>query len=476
MDPFSYAQTGLERLAAWLLADILTAPILAQVPAVALTGAGAWLVTRPLRRLICGWIDRTAQAGGWWGRHGGWVADRLVPLVAPAAWAAGLWVAVAVAQRLAWPHDIARIAANLLAVWLAIRLAADLIPNRALARLVASAAWLLAALNILHLLEPLAELLDAAAINVGQLRVSVLGIIKGVVSLTILLSAATFVSRLFEQRITRAAELSPRARALFGKLLKITLVTLAVTLALTSVGFDLSTLAILGGAVGVGVGLGLQKAVSNLFAGFLLLLDKSIKPGDVIQVDQTYGWVTSLGARYVAVETRDGTQYLIPNEDIITKQVLNWSHKSTRVRLKVRVRAPLDADLDHVLALMKEAAGRPARILKTPAPNALVLGFGESAVELELRFWITDAPRGVQNVKSEALLEIWRLFRAHGIPVPRPARDVFMHAAPDRSGEASANEAVDLAAARAREALRGRPARSRSPAAPPRTEEPWSAS
>jgi small-conductance mechanosensitive channel len=191
----------------------------------------------------------------------------------------------------------------------------------------------------------------------------------------------------------------------------------------------------------------------------------------VIQVDQTYGWVTSLGARYVAVETRDGTEYLIPNEDIITKQVLNWSHKSTRVRLKVRVRAPLDADLELVLALMKEAAGRPARVLKAPAPNALVLGFGESAVELELRFWIADAPSGVQNVKSEALLEVWRLFRARGIPVPRPARDVFVHPAPppSRSGGASANEAaVDLAAARAREALVGRPARGHSPAAPPR--------
>jgi small-conductance mechanosensitive channel len=179
--------------------------------------------------------------------------------------------------------------------------------------------------------------------------------------------------------------------------------------------------------------------------------------------------VTSLGARYVAVETRDGTQYLIPNEDIITKQVLNWSHKSTRVRLKVRVRAPLDADLDLVLALMKQAAGRPARVLKDPAPNALVLGFGESAVELELRFWIADAPRGVQNVKSEALLEVWRLFRANGIPVPRPARDVFVQPAqPGRSGGAAPNEVVDLAAARAQEALGGRPARSHSPSAPPR--------
>jgi small-conductance mechanosensitive channel len=471
MDLFAQAQAGLDRLAAWLLAEVLTAPNLAQLPAVALTGAVAWLVTRPLRRLVCDRIARAtvARPDGWWGRRGGWVGDRLVPLIAPAAWGAGLWVAVAVAQRLAWPHDMARVAANLLAAWLAIRLAADLVPHPALARLVAAAAWAVAALNILHLLEPLAELLDAAALNVGQFRVSVLGVIKGVASLTVLLSAATAVSRLFEQRITRVSELSPRARVLFGKLLKITLVTLAVVVALTSVGFDLSTLAILGGAVGVGIGLGLQKAVSNLFAGFLLLLDKSIKPGDVIQVDQTYGWVTSLGARYVAVETRDGTQYLIPNEDIITKQVLNWSHKSTRVRLKVRVRAPLDADLDQVLALMKQAAGRPARILKDPAPNALVLGFGESAVELELRFWIADAPRGVQNVKSEALLEVWRLFRANGIPVPRPARDIFVQPAqPGRSGGAAHNEVVNLAAARAQEALGGRPARNHSPSAPPR--------
>ncbi len=225
MDPFAQAQAGLESLAVWLLAEVLTAPNLAQLPAVALTGAVAWLVTRPLRRLLCGRIARAAAArpDGWWGRRGGWVTDRLVPLIAPAAWAAGLWVAVAVAQRLAWPHDVARVAANLLAAWLAIRLAADLVPHPALARLVAVTAWVVAALNILHLLEPLAELLDAAAVNVGQLRISALGVIKGVASLTILLSVTTFVSRLFEQRITRVSELSPRARILFGKLLKITL-------------------------------------------------------------------------------------------------------------------------------------------------------------------------------------------------------------------------------------------------------------
>ena len=128
-------------------------------------------------------------------------------------------------------------------------------------------------------------------------------------------------------------------------------------MSLTSVGVDLSTLALFTGALGVGVGLGLQRTASNLFSGIVLLLDKSIKPGDVIEVGGTYGWVSSLGARYVSVETRDGTEFLIPNEDIITHQVLNWSHKSDRVRLKLPVRVPHDSDLDQVLALMKEAAG-----------------------------------------------------------------------------------------------------------------------
>jgi small-conductance mechanosensitive channel len=431
MEAFSYPEASLvlHRLMAWLLADIVTFANLVQVPAVALTGAAAWLVSRPLRRQIAEWarnsanphLDRIA-------RYQSWIVDRLVPLIAPALWGAGLWVAVAAAQYFSWPHDVARIAANLLLAWLVIRLAADFVPSPALSRLIAALAWSLAALNILHLLVPFLDLLDSVAITVGALRVSLFTVIKGVISLIVLLWAATLASRLFERRITRVTTLTPRAQVLLGKLLQITLLTLAVVLSLTSVGIDLSTFAILTGAVGVGIGLGLQKTVSNLFSGIILLLDRSIKPGDVIEVGGTYGWVSSMGARYVAVETRDGTEYLIPNEDIITHQVLNWSHKSERVRLKVPVRAPLDADLEQVIALLKEAASRPTRVLWSPAPTAIVMGFGESAIELEVRFWIADAHNGVHNVKSEALLEIWRMFRAHGIPIPYPKRDLFVHA------------------------------------------------
>jgi small-conductance mechanosensitive channel len=295
-----------------------------------------------------------------------------------------------------------------------------------LAQLIAVLAWVVAALNIVHLLGPTLDLLDRAAIVVGGLRVSLLTVVKGVLSLTVLLWVATVGSELFERRMTRVSEITPRARVLLGKLLKTTLISLAFVLSLASIGVDLSTFALFTGALGVGVGLGLQRTVSNLFSGIVLLLDKSIKPGDVIDVGGTYGWVSALGARYVAVETRDGTEFLIPNEDIITHQVINWSHNDERVRLKIPVRVPHDSDLDQVMALMREAAAVPERVLASPAPNVLIIAFGESAMELELRFWIADAQNGVHNVKSEVLYGIWRLFQQEGIQIPHPKRDLYL--------------------------------------------------
>jgi len=288
--------------------------------------------------------------------------------------------------------------------------------------------------NIVHLLGPTLDLLDRAAIFVGGLRVSLLTVVKGVLSLTVLLWAATVGSTLFERRMTRVPEITPRARALLGKLLKTTLVTLAVVTSLASIGVDLSTFALFTGALGVGVGLGLQRTVSNLFSGIVLLLDKSIKPGDVIDVGGTYGWVSSLGARYVAVETRDGTEFLIPNEDIITHQVVNWSHNDDRVRLKIPLHVPHDSDLDQAMTLMLEAAALPPRVLASPSPNVLIMAFGESAIELELRFWIADAQNGVHNVKSQILYGIWQLFQREGIRIPYPKRDLYLRSSSARSG------------------------------------------
>jgi small-conductance mechanosensitive channel len=439
MDLASVEQTillDLDRLERHLLEDVLILPHLIQIPAILLTGGLAWLCCRPIRRwaVACLELTQDERHFGWVLKHRHWLIERVVPLITPSAWAIGLWISVAVARRGGWPYEVTETAVSLLIAWLIIRLAAVAVPNAALARLIAVFAWLVAALNIFHLLDPTLQALDSAAITMGALRISVLTVVKGVISLAMLLWVASIGSELLERRITTLTDFTPRAQVLFGKLIKGTLVTLAVVVSLSSVGVDLWTFAIFTGTVGVGIGLGLQRSVSNLFSGIVLLLDKSIKPGDVIEVGGTYGWVASLGARYVSVETRDGTEFLIPNEDIVTQQVINWSHRNDRVRLKVPVRVPHDSDLDQVLALMLEAAGRPPRVLLSPAPTSLIMAFGESAIELELRFWINDAQNGTHNVKSQVLHEIWRLFQQQGIQIPYPKRDLYV-----RSNELSAN-------------------------------------
>ena len=219
-------------------------------------------------------------------------------------------------------------------------------------------------------------------------------------------------------------------RVLFGKLLKGGLIILAVGVSLASSGIDFTALALFSGALGVGLGFGLQRIISNLISGVLLLMDKSIKPGDVIQIGGTYGWVASLGARYVSIETRDGTEYLIPNEEIITHQVINWSHRNDLARLKVQVRVAYDADVRKALELMAEGAQRPARVLSDPAPRALLLEFGESFMLLELRFWIHDVYNGIRNISSEVMLEILDLFREHGIAIPMPQQGIHVNALP----------------------------------------------
>ena len=428
------------QFAQWLFGDILGWANIIQIPALVLTAGIAWLLCRPIQAWLALSLNRVQQTThlDWLEHHRPWVIDRLIPLVTPIAWVTGLWISISVAGQVGWPHAVAQVAINLVFAWLVIRLAADVVPNAALARLIAVLAWVVAALNIVHLLGPTLDLLDRAAILAGGLRVSLLTVVKGVLSLTVLLWAATVISALFERRMTRVLEITPRARVLLGKLLKTTLVTLAVVLSLSSIGVDLSTFALFTGALGVGVGLGLQRTVSNLFSGIVLLLDKSIKPGDVIDVGGTYGWVSSLGARYVAVETRDGTEFLIPNEDIITHQVINWSHNDDRVRLKIPLRVPHDSDLDQVMQLMLEAAAVPPRVLASPSPNVLIMAFGESAIELELRFWIADAQNGVHNVKSEVLYGIWRLFQREGIRIPYPKRDLYLRSSTTPADERAA--------------------------------------
>lgn len=348
----------------------------------------------------------------------------LRPLVLPALW----WILLVIATRgalvFSYSNRLLGIAATLVALWIVIHATSVLVRDPLLSRFIATTAWTIAALDILGLLGVIATALDSFALHIGSLRISALAVIKGALLLAILLWLATAVSHLVKGRITKVSGLTPSAQVLIANLLRITLVVLAVMVALNSVGIDVTALAVFSGAVGLGIGFGLQKIVSNLISGVILLLDKSIKPGDTIEIEKTFGWITSLGARYVSVRSRDGKEYLIPNEDLITHRVINWSYSTRLVRLDVEFGVAYESDLHLVRRLAVDAAHQAKRVLRDPPPICHVTGFGDSAITLLLRFWIDDPANGVTNIKGEVYLALWDLFRAHGIVIPFPQREV----------------------------------------------------
>jgi small-conductance mechanosensitive channel len=208
------------------------------------------------------------------------------------------------------------------------------------------------------------------------------------------------------------------------KLLQVLLYGAAFFMGLRAVGVDLTGLAVLSGAIGVGLGFGLQKVVSNLVSGVIILLDKSIKPGDVISLGETFGWINALGARYVSITTRDGREYLIPNEDLITGQVVNWSHSNDFVRLDIFFGTAYGDDPHKVRKIAVSAASAVPRVLSERAPVCHIVSFGDSSVDYILRFWIRDPTQGLTNIRGNVYLALWDAFQAEGISFPFPQREV----------------------------------------------------
>jgi len=292
-------------------------------------------------------------------------------------------------------------------------------------------------LNILGVLDEAIVVLDSAAITVGKVNISALTVIQGTIALGILLWITSVIGQLAESRIKASPNLTPSIQVLSTKLLRISLAAIAFLFALNIVGIDITALAVVGGAIGVGLGFGLQKIFANLVSGFILLLDKSIKPGDVIAVTDYYGRVDSLGARYVSVLTRDGIEHLIPNEELITNRVENWSYSQSLLRIRKTVGIHYKSDVRKAIKLCLEAADETPRILKEPAAVCHMQEFADSSVNLEIRFWIDDPMNGRANVISPLLLNIWDKFHEHGIEIPYPQRDLHL-----RSSDV--NAAVEL--------------------------------
>ena len=342
------------------------------------------------------------------------------------AWLLLQWIAIGVANGLQWPSGALTVVASLLTAWLLIRLATMLVANVALARFIAISAWTIAALNIFGLLEPVTSLLDSWAVNVGDVRLSPLTVVKIGLSLWFALWLANGLAALVERKLEKSESVAPTMRVLGAKLTRIGLITGAFLVAVSAVGIDLTALAVFSGALGVGLGFGLQKIFSNLVSGVILLLDRSIKPGDVIAVNNTFGWINHLGARYASVITRDGIEHLIPNEELITQRVENWSYSDNLVRLRIPIGISYHSDPRLAQKLCVEAAEMVPRVQLQPEPRCQLLGFGDSSLNLELRVWINDPPNGRANVISEVLLGVWDRFHENGIEIPFPQRDLHV--------------------------------------------------
>lgn len=318
-----------------------------------------------------------------------------------------------------------RVMTHLSAAWFAVVIIRAVVSSSFVGKGLSYAVWIMAVLHIMGLLDPVSLFLDGLGITFGETRISVLVIIKGSILGVLLLQAASVTSRVADQRIVRS-DLSPSLQVLFTKALRICLFAGVGLIVISSMGISLTSFAVFSGAVGVGIGFGLQKIFSNLVSGVILLLDRSIKPGDTIEVQGAYGYIRSLHARYASVLTRDGKEYLIPNEHLITNQVINWTFSDSNVRLRLPVGITYESDLRLALKLMEESAGKCSRAMSNPPPAARLVGFGDNSVDLELRVWIRDSNMGVGGVRHEVLLAIWDAFHEHGVQMPFPQRDVLL--------------------------------------------------
>jgi small-conductance mechanosensitive channel len=287
-------------------------------------------------------------------------------------------------------------------------------------RVVAMTAWTLAALSIVGLLDPLLAALDSRALVLGGLRITPLLVLKTTALLLAALWAAAATSNFLESRVAAVPGLTPSVQVLIGKLIRIAIMTVAVIIVMTLVGIDLSVFAWFTGAVGVGIGFGLQKIVSNLVSGIILLADKSIKPGDVISVGDQSGHVTNMGARYTSVDTGDGRVILVPNEDFVTQRVINWSYTDDLVRLEVRFSATYASEPRKTQSTAVAAAQSVPRVLKTPAPACHLSAFGSGAIEYLLWFWVANPSADASAVRSAVMLALWDTFEREGIGIPKP--------------------------------------------------------
>ncbi len=315
------------------------------------------------------------------------------------------------------------VAAKLAVAWLIIRLVTSVIRNASLVKLISVSAWVIAALSVINQLDPAVDALDSVSIVLGGLRLTPLVVIKLGLLLITALWLTNVASNFAESRINQSTDLTPSIQVLLVKMIRMGLLIVAIAVALSAVGINLSALAVFSGAVGVGIGIGLQKIVANFISGIILLADKSVKPGDLVTIGDSSGRISAMKTRYISVAAGDGREFLIPNEDLVTQKVTNWTYTDKNTLVKVNFGTNYESDPRQVCRLAAEIAGVAPRAIKSRTPNCILTEFAETGMKFSLTFWIAD-PDGMDNVKSDVMLSLWETFKREGIRVPYPVREL----------------------------------------------------
>jgi small-conductance mechanosensitive channel len=304
------------------------------------------------------------------------------------------------------------------------------IKSKGVAYLIATVIMLLAVLNATGFTDGISAYLNSMAFTLGDFRISMLSLVKGLIILVVVFWLAGLISNTLEMYLRRSSSLSYNARELTVKLVNVVIYFIAFIITLSSVGVDLTAFAVFGGALGVGIGLGLQKITSNFISGISLLMEKSIKIGDMIEIgapsDKVYGWVRQLNIRYTLIESFDGREILIPNEELMSSRVVNWTYSNVRARIEINVGVAYGSDPNKVIELILEAANEHPKCLKDPAPGCYMLEFGDSSLNFLLVFWVADVRDGRWGPKSEVMIAIMKKLDAAGITIPFPQRDIHI--------------------------------------------------
>jgi small-conductance mechanosensitive channel len=407
----------------WLeiLSDLNSQAVFWQLGVVLASLLLAWGINR-----LVGWRILRNAPESWKAGIGG-IRRVLFPLIA---------LALVTIGRLTlqhWQHvTVLKLASTLLLAMAAVRLAVYMLryvfsPSgwmRATEGMIVTVVWGMVALHLTGLLPELTDLLDELSFSVGNRKISVLLVFQAVVTAAVTLVATLWVGRLLESKVMHAEQIDMNLRVVFSKLLRVSLIVVGVLVALSAVGFDITLLSVFGGALGVGLGLGLQKIASNYVSGFIILLDRSLHLGDVLTVDGHYGLVYQLRARYLVLRKLDGTEVVIPNDTLITSTVINHSFSDRKAQVLMSVQVSYDSALEKAMHVMREVADKHPRVLADPKPDVQVTGFGESGIDLQLSVWVDDPERGYGSLKSALFLNILEGFRGQGIEIPYPQREV----------------------------------------------------